>query len=297
MNKQKNLKDIEQTANLDVQNWKLAYANKMIVLVEAKANEILFRKLLHKNCKFFALQGWVKVEQTLKNAIPYKLHNIIAIIDADFKRITNYECAENLFLTDFHDTEIMLAHSEAWENVLNQYCDLEKLAKFEQKNGNLLVFLLKLLKPLSVLRFLKEKYNQNWIFRTQKEEKYDYLKYKEFIDTEKLNLDIQKMLKTIENKSNLPNYFKNNPNYTAELETLNKKDIDLKEYTNGHDLMNVLSIALEKVISNKANKGSVTGEELEKTLSIAYRLSDFETTQLCSALKNWQNKYTHFKLL
>ncbi len=149
--KQKDFQQVSEDANLQVQNWKMAYPERMIVLVEAKANEILFRKLLHPKCKFFIGQGWVKVETALKTAEKHKIHNIIGIIDADFKRITNYSLLENLFLTDFHDTEMMLEHSEARANMLNHYADTEKLSNFETKNKTkILDFLLKTLKPLSI---------------------------------------------------------------------------------------------------------------------------------------------------
>ena len=135
--KSKNIKDYIDDNYLfgEIKMWNDAEKdkNRVAVLVEAKANEILFRKLLHPKCKFFIGQGWVKVETALKTAHKDSIHNIIGIIDADFKRITNYELLENLFLTDFHDTEMMLAHSEAWANMLNQYVDTEKLARFENK--------------------------------------------------------------------------------------------------------------------------------------------------------------------
>lgn len=272
--------------------------NRVAVLVEAKANEILFRKLLHPKCKFFIGQGWVKVETALKTAEKHKIQNIIGIIDADFKRITEYVLLENLFLTDFHDTEMMLAHSEAWENMLNQYIDTEKLATFETKNKTkILDFLLKRLKPLSILRSLKEKEALSLIFRTQNGNKYEYLKYKDFMDTDDLSINTKKLLKAVENKSNLPDFFKNNPKYNTELVEFSKNDINLKEYTNGHDLTNALSIAFEKAISNKANTQSITGEEIEKTLMAAYRFSDFEQTDLYKNLVNWQLKQVVFKLL
>ncbi|MEY4902763.1 MAG: hypothetical protein RLZZ292_578 [Bacteroidota bacterium] len=272
--------------------------NCAAVLVEAKQNEILFRKLLHKDCTFFPANGWAKIESALKTAKTHQIQNIIGIIDADFKRITDYVLLENLFLTDFHDTEIMLAHSEAWASMLNQYIDLEKLNRFETKNKTIILdFLLKTLKPLSVLRFLNEKYSLGLKFRTQNGNKYDYLKYKEFIETEKLSIDIDKMLKAVENKSSKPNFFRNNPKYQTELADFSQKEIDLKECTNGHDLANVLSIAFEKAISNKSSSQTVTGEEIEKTLNIAYRFSDFEQTNLHKTLENWQQKQPVFKLL
>ncbi len=296
--KQKDFQQVSEDANLQVQNWKMAYPERIIVLVEAKANEILFRKLLHPKCKFFIGQGWVKVETALKTAEKHNIQNIIGIIDADFKRITDYTCRENLFLTDFHDTEIMLAHSEAWANMLNQYVNLEKLQTFETKNKTtILDFLLKILNPLSILRYLKEKNDLKLVFRTQKGNKYDYLKYKDFVDGQNLTINTEELLKSVENKSNLPNFFKNNPSYKTELVEFLKNDLDLKEFTNGHDLANTLSIAFEKAISNKANTQTITGEEIEKTLIAAYRLSDFEKTNLYQSLQNWQQKQPIYRLL
>ena len=272
--------------------------NCIAVVVEAKANEILFRKLLHKNCQFFSAHGWVKVVTALHIAKKNQTVPIIGIIDADFKRVTNYQLVENLFLTDSHDTEIMLAHSESWSNVLNYYVNTEKLDKFETKNKQtILDYLLKILQPLSILRFLNEKNGLNLVFRTQKDHKYEYLKYKTFIDVENLHLNFENLLKAVENKSNLPNYFKNNPAYKIELANLLGEDRDLKEFTNGHDLTNVLAIAFENAIGKKANKTSVTGEDIEQALIIAYRLSDFEQTVLYKKLQEWEAKNTLYKIL
>ena len=147
---------------------------------------------------------------------------------------------------------------------------------------------------MSVLRFLKEKEALNLVFRTQNGNKYEYLKYKDCIDTLNLTLDIDKMLKAVENKSNLPNFFKNNPKIKIELDDFIKKDLNLQEFTNGHDLTNLLAIAFEKAISNKANTQSITGEEIEKNLMAAYRLSDFITTDLYKNLLVWQQNTSKF---
>ena len=102
------------------------------------------------------------------------------------------------------------------------------------------------------------------------------------------------MLKAVENKSNLPNFFKNNPKIKIELDDFIKKDLNLQEFTNGHDLTNLLAIAFEKAISNKANTQSITGEEIEKNLMAAYRLSDFITTDLYKNLLVWQQNTSKF---
>lgn len=268
------------------------------VIVEAKANEVLFRKLLHKHCTFFAAQGWIKVTTLVAQALSRNMDCVIGIIDADFKRLTNYTSPPQVFLTDYHDTEMMLAHSEAWLHVLNQYADPKKCHSFEQKNTqSILQYLLELAKPIALLRYLKEKKDIKLVFRQQKKEVYEYLNYKSFVDTPTLQLNEAKLLKAVEDKSQLPNFFKNNPLYLEYLSTLKQQDIDLKEWCNGHDLMNLLSLALEKTIGNHAGSSKVLGEELEKALVIAYRFSDFETTNLYQTLQQWAEKRTYLSLI
>lgn len=272
--------------------------NAVAVIVEAKANEILFRKLLHKNCIFFPAQGWVKVITLVAEALKYNMACVIGIIDADFKRVTNYTSPPQVFLTDYHDTEIMLAHSEAWIHVLNQYADPKKCDSFEQKNATtVLQYLLeKLTKPIALLRYLKEKEGIKLKFRAEKKEGYDYLNYKSFVDTATLQLNETELLQTVANKSQLPNLLKNIP-FLEHLNILKQQDIDLKEWCNGHDLMNLLSVALEKAIGNCTSSNKVSGEELEKALVIAYRLSDFKTTNLYQTLQQWAKERTSLSLV
>lgn len=268
------------------------------VIVEAKSDEILFRKLLHARCMFFAVQGWENVLDMLFDAEKYKIDTVIGIIDADFKRIMGFTFPENLFLTDYHDVEMMLAHSEAWNNVLNHFCDREKLQKFEQQTKkHILYFLLELIKPIAILRFLNIRDDLKFIFKIQKAGKYDYIKYKDFVDANNMALNRNDLLKAVENKSNLPNFFKNNPDYIVEYEALLKEDLDLSEWGNGHDLLNIVSISLEKVIANKSSSSTVSSEKLEELLAIAYRLSDFAQTALYSDLQKWQSNHLNTQLL
>ncbi len=272
--------------------------NAVAVIVEAKANEILFRKLLHQYCEFFVAQGWTKVTPLVAQALSRNMDCVIGIIDADFKRLTNYTSPPQVFLTDYHDTEMMLAHSEAWSHVLNQYADPKKCHSFEQKNTqSILQYLLELAKPIALLRYLKETKGIRLVFKRQKKEVYEYLDYKSFVDATTLQLNETKLLKAVEDKSELPNFFKNDPSHLEYLNTLKQQDIDLKEWCNGHDLMNLLSLALEKTIGNRAGSSKVWGEELEKALVIAYRLSDFVTSNLYQTLQQWAKEHTSLSLI
>lgn len=271
------------------------------IVVEAKADELLFRKLFlpHPHIIFFCSQGWTKVASVLVKAKKHNMGSLIGIIDADFKRVLNFTLPDNVFLTDFHDIEIMMTQSDAWDNVINQFCDNKKLQQFESKQGiSLFEFITRLAKPISILRYLKEKHGYKFVFRVQRKGKYLYLKYHNFIDNKTLSINIPKLFSTLENKSSLPDFFKQNPTIITDFNTLLiDTSIDWREWTNGHDFMNILSIALEKVIGNKTGALKVFGESLEQSFSISYRLSEFKHTQLYLSLQNWETQNFPLKIL
>ncbi len=265
------------------------------VVVEAKSDEDLFGAHFRQDCIFFCFGGWEKVAKTIQLVNQYNIQGIVGIIDADFRRVLGIDITEeNLFLTDFHDSEMMLIESFVWEKILHHCADTRKTAKgtggklltFKAKHQkSIKEFILEVLKPLSILRLLNEKEELGLKFRTQKKNDYDYVKYFKFISKDDLNfIGLEQLIKTVEDKSQKQGFFKNRPDLRSKLEELLTEDFDLKELTNGHDVLNVLSLALEKVIASK----KVKADELSKMLIVAYRFEDFQKTNLYLALKKWE---------
>ena len=148
--------------------------------------------LLHKTCSFFAVDGWLKSIAVLKLCEKNNILGVLSIIDADLKRILSYEMpSKNLFLTDFHDKEMMMSHSEAWSLLLNSYGDKEKIDKQAGKtNKSILGFLLEIAKPIGSLRLLNERENLGLKFKILSKDKYKFIDYQDFIDSNTLKLDI-----------------------------------------------------------------------------------------------------------
>ncbi len=107
------------------------------ILVEGKSNEVLFRKLLSTpKCRFYQSNGWENVLTIVEKTNLQKSKGVIGIIDADFKRILGQKnTIDNLFWTDYHDTEIMCVYSPVWDNILNQYYQKDKFENFTNTNG------------------------------------------------------------------------------------------------------------------------------------------------------------------
>jgi hypothetical protein len=271
------------------------------VVVESKANELLFRKLLHRHCCFFAVEGRKNVEAVLSQVNRFLIKGTIGIIDADFSRLLNQSnTTGNLFLTDYHDTELMCILSPAWENVLDFYIQKEKFVSFVEKNGvDFRTYLLQICKPIGVLRLLNEQEKLELKFKTRKKDNsYDFIDYEAFIDKKTLQVDVSKLFKAVENKSSKLNFFANNPSIITTYNTRLANDFDLKQLNNGHDMLNILSVALQEAIGNRKSSTKISGATLEDDLVKGYRIEDFTQTILYQQLLNWQtNDNPPFKIV
>ncbi len=156
-------------------------------------------------------------------------------------------------------------------------------------------------KPIGVLRLLNEKRQLGLKFKTRKnDEPFQFLDYTTFTDEKTLEIDTKKLLKNVEDKSQKPNYFKNNQDDFNTFKDLLKEDFDLRELNNGHDVLSMLSVALLKAIGNEKNKRSIertSGQTLEKDFTISYRLEDFKETNLYQQLVEWQNINIEYVLI
>ncbi len=266
------------------------------ILVESHKDEVIFRKFFDtQKCRFYPQGGKYKLLSVLEMLNQSIKRNVIGIIDADFRRILGTITEfENLFLTDKHDVELMMMFSEAWQNMVNQYVNLEKLADFEQeKKDTLLNILLDIAFPLSCLRWLREdKKLDNIQFRRSSDKEIKYLKYQDFLAEKTLIINEQALVRAVENMSNQAHFFTKNPQYISDWKQYQTETWDLGEFSNGHDILHILSIALQKVISNRANTGKIEADTLAQILSVSYRFSDFQQTQLYKSLLFWQNQQT-----
>jgi hypothetical protein len=273
------------------------HKDRIFVLVEAKSDENFYRKFIVGKAVFFIGNGWENVEKAIESVNKHKIQGVLGIIDADFKRIEKAIIPENLFLTDFHDKEMMMINSHVWQEILNHFADnsvsaktgFSKLQEFENNaNQPILETLLNLAKPIANIRLLNERQGFGLKFRTQKKKTVDYLKYDKFIAKTTLEIDKIQLQKAVENKSSKLNFF-DNSTIQIQLQNVENEQHDLNELCNGHDVINIFSLALEKAIGNHGSSGKVAAERIEENLIVAYRLEDFQKTDLYSALLKWES--------
>jgi hypothetical protein len=265
---------------------------RVVVLVESPNNEKLFKPFFTNNCYFYSTNGWSLLIDILNFFNNSKnIFVVLGIIDADFHRIENKKMLiDNLFLTDFHDTEMMIIFSKSWNNFIIRVSDEDKIKAIEVPNRKQVkCLIIDLIRPLAILRLLNERENIGLMFKTknQKTGDFNYIDY-DFIDLKAFQVNMEQLLKTVENKSQKQNYFRNNPEIKTKYNQLLRENFDLRELSNGHDFINVLAIVLNK---------KYTSKELEDFLIYSYHSTDFEQTALYKSLFNWQSKNPDISLL
>jgi len=278
----------------EIRLWKSARKPKSIaVVVEAKSDELFFQKFFDQKTTFFAVDGFQNVIDVLEDT-EKDISGVIGIIDADFRHYTSTEfSSKSMFVTDFHDVEMMTIASPAWNEVVGYHAQKTKLAKFQkQYSKSLRDYIIEMSRPIACVRFLNFQKQLGLVFKTLSKDKYIFIDYSKFIDKDKFCIEFDKLIEVVENKSQKQNFFKNNPALFQELIEICKKDFDLLNFCNGHDVINILALALKKEVGNI----NISGQELEAFFIVAYRFEDFEKTILYQNLKKWETDNTEFVL-
>jgi hypothetical protein len=278
----------------ELRMWKSARKEKSVaVIVEAKSDEKFFQKFFDNYTTFFSVDGFQNVIDVLDDT-EKDITGVLGIIDADFRHcIVEKFSSKNIFITDYHDLEMMTIASKSWDEVINYHTIKNKLLKFQKQYSKLLRdYIIEMSSSIACFRFLESQKKLGLVFKTLSNDKYIFLDYSKFIDKDKFCINHKNLLKTIENKSQKQNFFKNNLDLLKELAEISTKKYDLLNFCNGHDVINILALALKKEVGNV----NISGQELEAFFIVAYRLEDFEHTRLYNNLKKWETENTDFIL-
>ncbi|MDM8515037.1 DUF4435 domain-containing protein [Desulfobacterales bacterium HSG16] len=266
-----------------------------ILLLEGESDSKFFQKFIDDNhCNILIAQGKENAVDAIKIANSEGKKGALAIIDADFWRIDEYECPhDNLLMADDHDIESMIFNSEAFDLIKNEYCSKEKIGKFD----DLKRYIYDRAFPIAVLRFLSHNKRLELVFK-----KIDYKKI-----TEKGSIDIKEeiLIKNIisQTKENAKNKGKSTtlPSDDAILEAWSQmavkcRDYELSELCCGHDLTELFARGLRTVFANQ-DKAVANRENMEKVFRLSFDTTHFNKTALSGLIKDWEQNNSHFRIL
>lgn len=267
------------------------------LIVEGKKDFKLYNKYIDKENKIREAWGCEKVKEVLTILEERGFHRKLGIIDSDFSKILdiNHDLT-NLFVTDFHDIEVAMIKSNALLNILEIFCDEQRLTEFK-KEREITEWIFSIGKKLGYLKLANKIYGLGLVFKPKLPDG-NQLKYKEFISERDLSfLGVEKMIQTV------INYSRNKSDNIATFEEINEKYNEVAQnayqedqLVNGHDLTNILFILIKKVLRSN-NKMLLDFNSIEDSLIMSYEANDFVQTRLFLELFQWSmtNGFNLFK--
>ncbi len=261
------------------------------VLVEGDRDVKLFKKFsCQKSGKIKLTFGKKKMRSVYSILIDRGFDRVLGIRDADFIRLPDNEkfdpqYGDNIFLTDSHDSEMMIFQSDALSDVVSEVASEGALDAFMIKNGEVRGKVFDLAIRIGALRLANKRFGLGLAFKPVSPEG-NKLKFKRFIcDKKIIYLGDDVMINTVvEYSKNRGSEVAARNDVKTALNNILKADHPVNELVNGHDVVEILSIVLKKGL-----KANVSGAgEVERMLRLAFSREYFTKTGLYKALSQWQ---------
>jgi hypothetical protein len=205
------------------------------------------------------------------------LHFTVEWADSDYDEFRQISSgAPNVILTDEHDLETMLIRSKAFDKVLRELGSRSKIANITAQGVDLRILIRDAIHPLGVLRLYSLAKNLSLNF--------EGLRFR-FLDKKTMKSDVIAMVKEVHAHSQMMQ-----SSYEAVHQFVvcwQAKEHDWWRMCCGHDLAVALGKALQSLIgTNQA--GSVSADEMESRLRLAYGPDDFRATSLFTQIRIWE---------
>ncbi|MBC6791989.1 DUF4435 domain-containing protein, partial [Acinetobacter baumannii] len=136
------------------------YSDKLILVVEGTSDIRFFRSIFdYENIKLESIDGKKNLLLAMEELVNSHKGKIISICDADFDHIEDLEHQRNkfdIYLTDYHDSEVMMLKSGSLFSFIDEYSKDEYLLSLKSE---LLNNVFNASKALGILRYINYKYN------------------------------------------------------------------------------------------------------------------------------------------
>ncbi len=242
--------------------------NKVWIIVEGKTDQKLFSKLIDGDYVEIEISyGGLSSLLDIVFVLLKETNHILGIRDADFLHLEGKkETAKNIFLTDFHDAEMMIISCDkAYYAVVAEYLTKQKDIFLREK-------ILKSIAFIGGLRWINDSDSLGLNFKG--------LGFGDFYNGETVVLDEEECLNEV---------MKRSPDKKKEI---TREDVrekikgvsDLLNLCNGHDFEKTFAL----YVNSHSEKG-VKDTEIGKAFRLVYRFEDFQKTSLYGQLKEWSD--------
>lgn len=212
---------------------------------------------------------------------------VIAIVDADFDRITNTRHKlENLCLTDAHDLDLTIFMTAALQSYLDEHADPELIEKNFQNNLlSVRGLIMEKCTPLACGRLASERRNLRIYFKN--------LEHEAYVNQQNLAINVDRLAGDLIARSQTTCTV---DAFLRFIDAETAQQHEPSQLLNGHDVAAVLGIAMREVIGTRRNVHT-WGSELEAALRLAFNWEHFKSTSIYSWLKSWDDNNKPYQVL
>ncbi len=250
----------------------------VVVIVEGYADVSVYDRFFEeKTCKVIPACGKGNAIEASEILEGSKEKNILTIVDADFDHIEDFEYnSSNLFLTDFHDMEIMIIASECFKKLVLKYGSVKKIKNLSKSIKDIL-FDNSL--PIGFFR---------WISSPTKKDlrlKFKDISFERFINNKNLEINLDDLFNEVLCNSNNP--IIECEKIKAEILKLCNDTIDKLQVCSGKDVCQLLTIGFNSIFG-KDSVFDLSNITVEKKLREVYELQCFNKSNLYKSIKKWE---------
>ena len=278
----------------DVSAWVNAcrMSNRSYLFVEGVSDECFWKKYINRDViNIQQVNGWENVVDCVRKFNDESLHNYcIGIVDRDFEHIYPHKAIteNNIFMTDYHDLEMMMYQSSALDSVLKA---IDRKNKINWSYIEVLNHVFGITDKIGSLKLSSQKESLGLIFKKEnRDHEFELPKYEKFITNSGDYESDDKLIKYIYD------YSKSNKRAPEPLPAVDRIITIFNEsremqhpsshLSNGHDVSYVMPIVLERKF--KLKDKHVTIDTIVIALYAAYNMDLLKQTQLYQAINKWE---------
>ena len=255
------------------------------LIVEGRDDRLFMKSFISPSkCTILVAEGKQKVCDVIDILEKGNFDGVLGLIDADFDRIEGIpDRSQNLVMPECHDLIMMLVRSPALDRTLTELGSQPKLETFEEY---VLDALLDRALPVGYLRLHSMREKLDLRFRG--------LNYSAWTNRSTFIADTTQLIRTVKNHSQRQDL--SSSVLANAIEELHCSKYDPYEICNGTDVIELLSIGLQRILGNNSAK-EVGGELLKRYLRLAFSEQHFCSSNLRRDIEKWQSRKPGFQVL
>ncbi len=280
----------------DIAAWVTAsrMSGKNYFFVEGVSDENFWKKYINRDLiQIQQLNGWENVVNCVRKFNDAELStNCIGVIDRDFEELYPYKSIteENIFFTDFHDIEMMMYMSPAWDFALKT---IDKRNRIKISSKDVLVSALDITNRIGYLKLASHKNNWGLVFKKyNKNHDIELPKYERIINTSGNYEGDEKLIQYIHrfSTSNSSKPMPKIEDISDEFINISKEELPSEHLSNGHDITYVMVYILRR--KYKLSENYITSDVVDIAVSSAYNVDLLKQSKLFEAIELWCKKYS-----